>query len=703
MEELPLKPVGNILGAARAEVDALLASAFVETAAYRALTENTDYNFVVGRRGTGKSALFTKLTEHFAAVPQTVVVADVPQEHHILELQNLMTKAVGTDYRMLRAISRLVWRASLLFEALHCIERHYKFTKLADRAFLGEYVREHKALLTMSSAARCVTLAKMATSAVHHGVEIAPAIATIVDIDKLQQVVANALRECPARVVVLSDGLDEGWMPDIPSTAVLGGLAMATADLTDRKTEIHSVLFVRDNIFRALAQLDNDFTRHIEGHTLRLHWDENSLLHLVAQRLRITFGLRDIESDVRVWNRFAHRALQERDGFLRCLHHTLYRPRDVIVLLNDAYANATREHRYGIVEDDVEQSARQISQHRLEDLLKEYETVFPGLTLFVDQFKGRPAQEPIASVRSILDEAVAGADYENPAARDFGIFNSGSEIFSALYSVGFLGVQEAGGVGFTFCHDGAQSTLGSVEATRLVTVHPCYWKALDLQGDTPPEEVMIRINDEYKAKPSAELGGMRTALLGEIHGALPRLPVGTEGYRQFEEWVFRTIKVLFAGRLANPQLKPNPGAVQQRDVVATNTAAQGFWKRIWGDYHSRQVVFEVKNYEELGPDDFRQLSSYLTGEYGNFGIIVSRAKGENPTESERAWIRTMWAEHRQIIMIVPAVIFARCVSKLRSPRRYDYTEDTLNKRMDQLVRSYLSIPQAKKFRRKKKK
>jgi len=158
-----------------------------------------------------------------------------------------------------------------------------------------------------------------------------------------------------------------------------------------------------------------------------------------------------------------------------------------------------------------------------------------------------------------------------------------------------------------------------------------------------------------------------------------------------------------AGRLANPQLKPNPGAVQQRDVVATNMAQDGFWKRIWGDYHSRQVVFEVKNYEELEPDDFRQLLSYMTGEYGEFGIIVSRAKIEIPTERERAWIRTMWAEHRRIVMIVPALVLARCVSKLRSARRYDYTEDTLNKRMDQLIRSYLSIPQAKRFRKRKRK
>lgn len=304
---------------------------------------------------------------------------------------------------------------------------------------------------------------------------------------------------------------------------------------------------------------------------------------------------------------------------------------------------------------------------------------------------------------SMLDQAAENADFSNPSAKDFGIFNSGSEIFSALYSVGFVGVEKQGGGSFMFCHDGASSTLAAVDATRRVMVHPCYWKALDLSGETPPEEVMIKINDEYEAKPSGELKNIRSSLLGEIYGALPRLPLGPTGSAQSEEWVLRTVKVLFAGKLANFQLKPNPGATQQRDVVGTNMGVDGFWRRIREDYRTRQVIFEVKNYEELDPDDFRQVLSYMTGEYGEFAIIVSRRRSENTTENEKAWMRTMWSDHRKTIMILPAQVLARCVSELRGTRKYDYTEDQLNKPMDHLVRSDLNIPAARRFRRRKRK
>jgi ABC-type uncharacterized transport system ATPase component len=54
---------GNLLGAPRAESDIkMLNTAFVETQDFHALIDTRDFNFVVGRRGTGKSALFMKVS-----------------------------------------------------------------------------------------------------------------------------------------------------------------------------------------------------------------------------------------------------------------------------------------------------------------------------------------------------------------------------------------------------------------------------------------------------------------------------------------------------------------------------------------------------------------------------------------------------------------------------------------------------------------
>jgi hypothetical protein len=58
----------TVLGAARAETDrTMLEKAFLETAEYHVLTQGTHHNFVVGRRGAGKSALFQRVAEHYFA------------------------------------------------------------------------------------------------------------------------------------------------------------------------------------------------------------------------------------------------------------------------------------------------------------------------------------------------------------------------------------------------------------------------------------------------------------------------------------------------------------------------------------------------------------------------------------------------------------------------------------------------------------
>ncbi|MDN2631819.1 hypothetical protein OB913_26430 [Klebsiella pneumoniae] len=43
----------------------MLSSTFIETADFRTLIETDDRTIVVGRRGTGKSALFIQLNEHW--------------------------------------------------------------------------------------------------------------------------------------------------------------------------------------------------------------------------------------------------------------------------------------------------------------------------------------------------------------------------------------------------------------------------------------------------------------------------------------------------------------------------------------------------------------------------------------------------------------------------------------------------------------
>jgi len=697
-EGRPKDLVGNVLGSGHAEADSeMLAKAFVETADYRALIYTRDFNHVVGRRGTGKSALFQKTTAFLSNNQNTFLVASTPNEHETLALQTALHE-MGADYRSGRAILRLAWKIDILlsvFEATH----HYKLQRVPEHSYIQTYKDTHTLLTAPAGAQRCAAILNKFRRGAESANDIPGKIAQELRINWLQDSVREMLTATGRLAVVLWDGLDEGWVPDQVATAILGGLAAAVADFADSKVGIHGILFVRDNMFRALAHFDRDFSRHIEGSTLRLNWDEHSLLHLVANRLRAAFDLREVESDVKVWNRFAERGLQDREGFELCLKHTLYRPRDLLVLLNSAYVLAVRQGRHQIVDDDIASTSRSISADRLDDLLKEYDTVFPGLGLFVRVFENQPAFNHYAAILNLLEHAIKGERYESRLAVDFALFGSAQEAFLALYSVGFVGLRDATSDHYHFCHDGASANLLSIEPQRTVAIHPCYWRALNADAEVGEDSIVIQADDEVEeagiipesSERVAHVRDVRTRRLGQVLEELPQIEIGHAGASAFEDWVLRAVRMLFAGKLMNTQFKPNSGNVQQRDVVATNVAQTGFWRRVFEDYESRQVTVEVKNYIEIGRDDFRQMLSYLSGAYGRFGIIVYRTESEGMTDKERAWLQEIWHEHKRIVFTVPISMVRRFISKLRTVRKHDYTDAALNKRLDTFERSYVAI------------
>ena len=106
MEKAPqTRNSGNLLGAPRAEIDnKMLDAAFVETPDFRALVNTKDFNFVVGRRGTGKSALFIKASKYLENNNVGYIYCMMPTEYVSLELLSII-KNISTEYREARSIT----------------------------------------------------------------------------------------------------------------------------------------------------------------------------------------------------------------------------------------------------------------------------------------------------------------------------------------------------------------------------------------------------------------------------------------------------------------------------------------------------------------------------------------------------------------------------------------------------------------------
>lgn len=108
---------------------------------------------------------------------------------------------------------------------------------------------------------------------------------------------------------------------------------------------------------------------------------------------------------------------------------------------------------------------------------------------------------------------------------------------------------------------------------------------------------------------------------------IKKLPPGIEDRadRKYEDAVAQLMASLLYPHLdfAATQSR-SVGGSTIRDLVFYNNRSVDFLQEILSDYHSRQLVMEMKNVRSIDRDHINQLNRYLTNEFGGFGVFVTR-------------------------------------------------------------------------------
>lgn len=692
----PIRPKANILGDLRAEYDhPMLETAFYESPDYRSLIESGDRSVIVGRRGAGKSALFYRLRKYWEAAAHTSVITIAPEDYETISIQGVLTP-FKSRFNLVRAAAKLAWRYSLIMEIATVLKKHFKFAQLTGIQTLCAHVKEWN----QQSATVPAKMRKKVEPFLIEGRApelLVGELANRLQLGVLVEEVTHCLRSLGESIYILIDRLDEGYEANELGIGLIDGFLHASIEINHALPNVKAFIFLRDNIFRTIAKYDADYSRQIEGQVIRLHWDEYHLLNLITNRLRAAFDMTD-EASLSVWNKRTCREIAARDGFRRCLRLTLYRPRDLLVLLNNAFYHAFQHGRDVIHEEDTEYSATEISENRFCDLLKEYHAIFPGIERLARAFANGPGVWSSESAQTLLSNIAAAVDLTPEEAQHFAILGSAEGSVQALYSVGFLGIKDIGSARFKFCHDGNQTKFEN-QPNADYLVHPCYWRALNISGaeikpedaeDLPPAATEIR--DEFDIEISSSTPEIRKHRIGQIIAALPTIPQGADGAGQFEDWCHQAISILFAAGLQNVELKPNAGATQRRDIVARNQGKTDAWQRILTDYSVRQAIFEIKNYTDLGPQEYRQMNSYLVRDYGSLGFIITRETDESlRRDKDLAWVREIYFEHKRLIVKLTGAWLAKYLSKARNPQKHDAADVALSGLLDRYARNYLSL------------
>ncbi|QQC62782.1 P-loop ATPase, Sll1717 family [Paraburkholderia ginsengisoli] len=694
-----MKPLrASLLGEQTAENDArLLLANFIETPEYRSILEAKDSTVVVGRRGTGKSAMFAKLQEFWGTQKAANVIAIAPEDFQTISFRSIFKPFEGR-YSYVRSVARIVWKYGFLMEMLCHLAKHFKTReRIADYRIAQEHIKRWQSVPSDFFTALSSRIAPLVRAAGADPEGLIGSLHQTLEINELERAFSTLLDASSVRFFILIDKLDEGYENDETGAAIVSGAIAVVAEVNKRYDRVRPVIFQRDNILRAVQKFDPDYTRNIEGEVVSIHWDTYQLQHLVAKRLNTAFGMQ-IENAQKIWDRCTAneglgRELQGIEGFKKCLQFTLYRPRDLLSLLNQAFFSAAREDRATIVLRDLEKTAKAISGNRLDDLRKEYSSIIPSLTVAVSMFEHGAPEMTYRDALSIIDgmpSAIKAAGGGEAVEQDYVILKSDGVIRS-LYSVGFVGTHDENSNTFTFCHDGRQPDRGFTSNDRIL-VHPCYWIALNLSRNALAPDEAEQINDEYEIKVTSTSPEIRAQRIGSLIAELGQIQEGRQDADEFEVWTLTAVQTVFAGHLSNVERKANGNAVQRRDIVGTNLAKSSAWSRIEKDYGVRQVVFDAKNYRSVGRDEYRQMSTYLHGAYGRLGFLVTRDDDENlHSGAELDWVREIFTNEKKLIVRLSYKFFQRLLGKLRNPEKHDAVDSALSALLDNYERRYLSL------------
>lgn len=341
--------------------------------------------------------------------------------------------------------------------------------------------------------------------------------------------------------------------------------------------------------------------------------------------------------------------------------------------------------------EDLEAAARETSENRLADLYKEYGALIPSLRILVRAVAEAGAEMTIEVAKNAAARTQLDTSTDSKIRQDLEVHSDPNAVLKTLYGVGFIGVLDDSVGRYVFCHDGLTVEDG-VASARKVMVHPCYWPALSFSHGVSPE-IGGEIDDEREIKIQKEGSPEPTVRNARIEGLLQQLgsiSSGPTGARAFEDWLFEALRLLCAGGLTNLEKHPNKDAPQQRDIVGTVSGTSPFWRRASSFWGVQQMVFEAKNYDELGSADFQQVNSYLTGEFGRLAFVVTRAQQPEPSSAEIVQIRSYWARQPPVLIAkVPVTYLTKALKKIRNPANADYLPEQLSKLLDTYIRTWL--------------
>lgn len=231
-----------------AEKDEHLLEYFVDSEVFQRLAQRRR-SLVVGRKGSGKSALLRKLLEHFTGEPDTHVIKITPKFNTLRTVLNDRDLRTGFGEEI---FFQHTWLRQLLIDLLcqigHSAKGAYCSGSLAYARTVAQQLNRTSKDFVENIAEVLGQIKLKAGALGDFGLSLEKELRQTAEIDELQHHILELAGD-GAKLVGLVDDLDLGWDNSPTANNLLLGLLSASNYLNGLHRNIHVTIFLREDVY----------------------------------------------------------------------------------------------------------------------------------------------------------------------------------------------------------------------------------------------------------------------------------------------------------------------------------------------------------------------------------------------------------------------------------------------------------------------
>ena len=364
-----------------------LGSYFLETDQYQR-TLRGEVNLVVGRKGTGKTALFSQVRNRIRRDKQNIVVDLKPEGYQLIKLKEdvLRYLAQGARQHLVTAFWEYLLYLEVCYKVLekdrvrhrrdHILTEPYRELSTSYRASeesQGDFSERLRALSDR------ISTAYFSRHGTTEDVKLTSGEVTGLvhrhDVQTLEERLSHYL-SFKAGIWILFDNLDRGWSAHgLTSDDILVVRTLIDASRKIQRSmqkdghDFHCVIFLRNDVYQLLMEESSDFGKEMRA---SLDWsDPDQLRELVRMRLASNEAVPDDMEFDRIWRQICVSHLDGTESSQYLIDRCLMRPRNLLKIIAHCRGSAVNLHHTQIEEEDIRKGLAGYSTDLLIDIDQE--------------------------------------------------------------------------------------------------------------------------------------------------------------------------------------------------------------------------------------------------------------------------------------------------------------------------------------------